>query len=143
MTVTQLEIGWLAGVIDGEGSILIVKRGTLFTPSVKMANTSKVLIEKFCNILDRLDISYNCYGTQKKGNRKYQWEVSIDGGKRVMNLLLQIQDILVCKQKQAFKVMEWIESRKINKRKYYSDSELQLRADVMTLNARGRIASEN
>lgn len=141
--VTQIELGWLAGIIDGEGSILIVKRGDTFVPCVKMANTSKVLTEKFCNILDRLDISYNCYGKHKEGNRKYQWDVHIDGGKRVMNLLLQIQDILVCKQKQAFKVMEWIESRKINKRRDYSDSELQLRTDVMTMNARGRSASEN
>ena len=69
--VTQLELGWFAGIIDGEGSILI------------------------------------------------------------------------CKKKQAFKVMEWIESRKINKRNPYSDSELKLRTDVMTLNARGSNASEN
>ena len=141
--VTQLELGWLAGIIDGEGSVLILKRGNLYIPSVKMANTSKVLIEKFCDILDRLDVSYSCYGKHKPGNRKYQWEVNIDGGKRVMSLLLQIQDILVYKQKQAFKVMEWIESRKINKRRYYSDAELQLKDDVKLMNARGRSASEN
>lgn len=141
--VTHLELGWLCGIIDGEGSIVIVKRGTTYVPSVKMSNTSKLLVDKFCDILDRLDISHSTYGKQKEGNRKYQWEVNIDGGKRTLKLLLLIKDLLVCKQKQAYKVIEWIESRSENRRKPYSDIELQLRNDVMKLNARGILASEN
>lgn len=139
---TLLELGWLAGIIDGEGSITIMKRGETFVPSVKMSNTSKVLIEKFCEILNNLNISHSCYGKQKQGNRKYQWEVIIEGRPRVYSLLLVLRDLLVSKTKQAEKVIEWIESRGINLRGPYTKEQLELVKTVKNLNGRGREFSE-
>ena len=140
--ITQLELGWLAGILDGEGSITIVKRGTTFVPTIKMANTSKKLVDKYCEILDKLDISYKCYGRQKEGNRKYQWEVCVDGRPRVMKALLIIQDALIAKQTQATKVTQWIESRGLNLRGPYTEEQLQIIEDVRSLNGRGKEFSE-
>jgi hypothetical protein len=32
-SVTQFELGWLAGIIDGEGSITVCKRGPTYVPT--------------------------------------------------------------------------------------------------------------
>ena len=142
MEVSQLELGWLAGIIDGEGSVTIVKRGQSFVPVIKMANTSKKLIGKYCEILDKLEISYQCYGRQKQGNRKYQWEVCVEGRPRVLKMLHFIQDLLVAKQTQAVKVNQWIESRGLNLRGSYTEEQLQIITDVRKLNGRGKEFSE-
>ena len=142
MNVTQFELGWLAGIIDGEGSILIVKRGPTYVPEVKMTNTSKVLIDSYCDILDRLDISYHCYGKHKAGNRKYQWTVAVSGRPRVNKCLLAIQDLVIAKRRQAEKVLEWIELRGLDLRGPYTAEQLNLRDELRKLNARGRSGSE-
>lgn len=142
-SVTQFELGWLAGIIDGEGSITVCKRGPTFVPTIKMTNTSKVLVDKYCEILDKLDISYQCYGRQKTGNRKYQWDVCIDGRPRVYKALNAIQDLLIAKQKQAVKVVEWIESRGLDLRGPYTEDQLDIIKNIRQLNGRGREFSEN
>jgi hypothetical protein len=142
MECSQLELGWLAGIIDGEGSITVVKRGPTFVPCVKMSNTSKLLIDKYCSLLDKLDISYHCYGRQKEGNRKYQWEVSVEGRPRVFKFVTLLQDILIAKKSQAEKTLEWIESRGLDLRGPYTEHQLQIIKDIRNLNGRGREFSE-
>lgn len=142
MNCSQLELGWLAGIIDGEGSISVVKRGPTYVPQVRMANTSKKLVDKYCEILDKLEISYHCYGKQKEGNRKYQWDVAVTGRPRVLKFLSLIQDLLIAKQKQAEKVCEWIESRGLDLRGPYTDQQLQIINDIRQLNGRGKEFSE-
>jgi hypothetical protein len=143
VTATQFELGWLAGIIDGEGSITVIKRGPTFVPTLKMSNTSKILVFKYCEILDKLDISYQCYGRQKQGNRKYQWEVHIDGRPRVSKALFMVQDLLIAKKKQAEKTLEWIESRGIDLRGPYTEQQMTLIADIRKLNGRGSEYSED
>lgn len=142
MKVTDFELGWIAGIIDGEGSITVIKRAKTYVPSFKMTNTSKILINKYCEILDKCEISYQCYGRQKVGNRKYQWEVIVEGRPRVYKALMLIQDLLIAKKKQAEKVIEWIESRGLDLRGPYTEQQMQIISDVRELNGRGSKYSE-
>lgn len=142
MNISQLELGWFVGIIDGEGSISIRKQGQTFTPTIKMSNTSKKLIDKYCELLDKMEVSYHCYGRQKEGDRKYQWEVSVNGRPRVLKLLLLIVDSLVSKQQQANKVLEWIESRGLDLRGKYTENQLKIISDIRILNGRGKAFSE-
>lgn len=142
MIISQLELGWFVGIIDGEGSITIRKQGPTFTPTIKMCNTSKKLIDKYCELLDTMEVSYHCYGRQKDGDRKYQWEVSVNGRPRVLKLLLLIADSLVSKQQQAYKVLEWIESRGLDLRGKYTEEQIKLISDIRNLNGRGKAFSE-
>ena len=59
--VTPQEIGWLAGILDGEGSIAFgktknksVKRGYNFYHGIYIVNTNTELIEKSSDIIFRL-----------------------------------------------------------------------------------------
>lgn len=143
MKISDFNAGWLAGIIDGEGSITICKRGPTYVPQITMENTSKALVDKYCEILEQLDISYNVSGRQKDGNRKYQWKVDISGRPRVYKAIMAIQGLLVSKKRQAEKVLNWIESRGIDLRGAYTDSQLTLITQIRELNGRGRAYSEN
>lgn len=142
MNISQLELGWFVGIIDGEGTISIRKQGKTYTPTIKMSNTSKKLIDKFCDLLDKMEVSYHCYGGQREGNRKYKWEVSVTGRPRVLKLLSLIVDSLVSKQRQAEKVMLWIESRGLDLRGKYTENQMKIISDIRFLNGRGKAFSE-
>jgi hypothetical protein len=140
---SPFDIGWVAGILDGEGMVTISKRATSYVPVVRVSNTSKALIDRFCDIMDMMEISYCCYGKHKAGNRKYQWDVCIDGRPRVYKLLSLLKDHLVAKRQQANNVFEWIESRGMDLRGAYTDDQMALIQKTRDLNGRGRQFSEN
>lgn len=43
--MNQQEVAYLAGIIDGEGTISFMKRGNNYFPTVSIANTSKELMD--------------------------------------------------------------------------------------------------
>jgi len=61
--VTELEIGWLAGIIDGEGSISMrvwpYKNKIHFTISIAVTNTSKEMLDKVDDICSRLGANFH------------------------------------------------------------------------------------
>ncbi len=67
--VTELELGWLAGIFEGEGGARIYKRKNgLFWQQVEVVcNTDPVIIRRAADILDKLGIKYTFRET---GNRK-------------------------------------------------------------------------
>jgi len=54
---TEAKIAWLAGIIDGEGSI-IVNSGRQLLNRITLTNTDKELLQECIYILDALEISY-------------------------------------------------------------------------------------
>lgn len=68
--VSEADIGWLAGIIDGEGSISLamgyIKNGRLnnMSPRIEIGNTDKELVEKFVKIVKSLGCGI--YMTLKK-----------------------------------------------------------------------------
>ena len=88
MTITSREIGWAAGILEGEGSM----RHTTASPRVDVVNTDLWVLEKFMRIVgcgkieprnDRIDL-------EKYPNRKlvYYWRTTtIEEAKKVAWLL--------------------------------------------------------
>ena len=68
--VSEVDIGWLAGIIDGEGSVSLafgyVRNGRLnnMSPRIEIGNTDKELLEKFVRIVKSL--GGGIYMTRKK-----------------------------------------------------------------------------
>jgi len=60
MDISEADIGWLAGIIDGEGSVSLafgfVRNGRLnnMSPRVEIGNTDKELVEKFVRLVKAL-----------------------------------------------------------------------------------------
>ena len=116
-SISAFEFGWLCGIIDGEGCIGLWSRGGSreheYRPGLRIANTSREIIDALCSILDRLNVSYHIthYKPRKETQKEY-WNITVEGFKRLKNLLPVIKDALVSKKQQADLVWEWVQSRR-------------------------------
>ena len=111
----DIKLGWLGGIIDGEGMITVIKRtdGYSFIPRISIANSDKKIIEEVEEILRNLDLPY--YLQSKKyevGNKiRVKFEILINGLKRCSQVLPHIIPFLVSKKEKAIKLLAWCEYR--------------------------------
>ena len=100
--MTPREIGYLAGIIDGEGSIILCRSGARASsgyifPLVKIANTNKILI-------DWLDVKFPKGRVQYRSRMNerckdvYHWTVASNNA---INLLSMVEPYLLLKRRQA------------------------------------------
>jgi len=150
--IRLLDLGWLIGAIEGEGTLTLVvhrklKRGYVYwyvVPYCMIANTELPFIEKFMKICKEFNIG--CYKMEKRatGNRKLCYSVRIAGLKRMENLLNLIQEHLVIKTEQAKIIREFINYRKsVPLKTPYGEYEKSLRDKIQSLNKFGKPKSNN
>jgi len=127
------DIGWLCGIIDGEGTITLrfhrrKNNRPLIKPVVTIINTDRLIIDKILQIYEKLDIPYWITETAGTKRWKTRWTVETSGIRRLKRLLPHIIDHLVGKKQQAQIVQEWIEKRynAIGNRSYYDDWDYEM-----------------
>jgi hypothetical protein len=133
----ETDKAWFAGIIDGEGCISIFKRGTVFTPSVKIANTNELLINKCKQVLEEAGIEYYIRYSDRgdRKNAKPAWELSMEARPRVIATLNLILPYLVSKREQAKLVLDWCSQDKRKK----DDTLENFLPNIRLLNQRGRV----
>lgn len=96
--LSPVEIAYIAGIIDGEGCITLVRRaGKTCVPHLIIVNTNQTLRDW---LSERLPDCF--YDRQPKmNNTKRVWKWHIAGWKQVPLFLREIRDYLVIKQAQA------------------------------------------
>jgi hypothetical protein len=140
----KLDLSWLAGIIDGEGTISLRVRNrkhqsTLITPVVSITNTNYIIMYKVIEILKENNIPHWVHETNYNVTKNPLWksalEVQIMGIKRCSIILPIIYNYLVGKKDQCELVMNWCLSRKddFGKRKYYSEEDLKIANQVKEL----------
>ncbi len=123
IVLKDTECAWLAGIIDGEGSIGLskIERGnkTFIAPVITITNTNKPLMDKVCAVYP----NGNIYSRQRESNLKicYDWQLSKVND--VSNFLEQIFPFLAAKRDKAEVVLRFCKYRM--QKKPYSDKELQ------------------
>lgn len=142
----ETEKAYLAGIIDGEGTITFAvsrpharSRYVHAQPTVAIINTNSLLIEHLVTLLG-IGKTYVMpkYGFMKKP----AWRIQIHKRREVLDLLVQILPFLIVKRPQAEKVIEFCTSRlaktpdHTNKVKWpkLSEHELDLARQVGILN---------
>lgn len=142
-SISEFELGWLCGVIDGEGCIGLWSRGGSrsheYKPGMRIANTSKPLVDKVCALLKSIDVGCHVtYYKPRNERSKEYWAITVEGFKRLNKLLPVIKDILVEKKAQAALLWAWCESRQSKwKSLEYSEFELDIPKQLSALNYRG------
>lgn len=140
-SLTDMEMGWLCGIIDGEGCIYMAKRReNEVRPGVRIAMCDHDTIEYLAELLTKLGVSHHI--TKRDGNPKKNtsdsWAIVVEGHKRVLKLLPHIAQHLVTKKRQAQVVWQFCEQRsKKWHREAYDDSDLALIAIAKEMNQRG------
>lgn len=111
--MTDLELGWTAGIIDGESCISLhksyrnVRRGTGISPvyalSVQVACTDLRMLSKLRRLWGG---SLHPKGTRQKEYHSQAWYWTLTG-KNASALLESVKDHLVTKQEQAEVALEY------------------------------------
>lgn len=133
------ELAYLAGIIDGEGNISIVKRSTYFVPVIAITNTNETLILHLKALLEANNVGFSLSYADRgeRTNSKPAWTFQIAGKARVKKLLDLVKDYLVAKRPQADLVYRW--SSKAERRRTLSVLDFEMLSDIRSLNKRGRV----
>lgn len=149
--VTETELAYLAGIIDGEGCISINHAGEWktnksFQCKVRLANSNLDLINWVMQTLEKLGIKgYIAHSRRCENNPKWKrvYDLGILNQTKCHTVLSAIRPYLVSKRAQADLVLEWIDSRWNRKKpegfRYipYSKRELEIVQQLKVLNQRG------
>ena len=110
--LSDAEASWLAGVIDGEGSIGLYDYGKEGRRGmIQMGNTSKEFVEKFKDLIGGgSSIKRTVFGVSHKG-RKPMYHYTLKGSARCYVVLKQIIPYLIIKKEKAIKIVEEIENK--------------------------------
>ena len=134
---------YLAGFVDGEGSISCykrkdtrTKRGYTINSIFSIAGTNKEILVELNQIFKGRIFTDkpNKYFSKAKITHHLQ----IQDLESIRTLLKLIVDKLVIKQTQAKLMIEYCNLRIKNKGKSYSDTEIQIAEEITKLNRRGR-----
>lgn len=95
--MTDLELGWLAGIVDGEGSIsLDPTSGRWRYPRISIPSTDYEILAEVKRLLG------GCISVKRdrRPNTKPSWTWKIHGGLQALRILGLIQPLLRCPKKR-------------------------------------------
>lgn len=140
---TDIELGWLCGIIDGEGCVYIYRRGGKrvdYKAGIRIAMCCFDTIERISELLYRMEIPHyvTAYKGNKKKNRSPHKALVIEGQKRLLKVLPIITPHLITKKGQAAVVWQFCKERIEGwHRSEYTPNQLSLIEIAKTMNARG------
>lgn len=119
--ITLYELGWLAGIVDGEGYIGIqyyeTRHGHMSASAeISITNTDEQIILKAQNIIQKIGvnpyINSSSYKLNNKPNHKITWKVVIHRLNKVITVLESISPYLTgAKKERAELVLEFCKLR--------------------------------
>lgn len=138
--VDPAKLGWVAGIVDGEGYIGVVANKshgrTVLMPRVDISSTTRVMQDTLQEILG-FGLVYEKKKRIYRPNERIQFCWAIWSAACVGPFLTTIEPYLVVKHQVAVVVRTFCESRMKNDLKPYTPEERACLAQVRKLNARG------
>ena len=147
MAAQDVDLAWLAGLIDGEGcfSIYSVSRADAETPSpsanLTITNSNYLLLNRCKEILDELGIKY-LYHDPKNGHQRGRkvMRIRVKNYSSIRKLIELILPFLVGKADQARIMLEFVSlAGQRGKLSYQDRTELMNR--IKELNRRGHLVA--
>lgn len=146
MKLDPAEIGYVAGMIDGEGHVGIAKRHHYFVAHIGISNTDKAIIDRIVQIFNTWGVGHCVCWRSRGGTRRDDCEIVVESGPRILKLGNIIGPYLVGKRKQLELMLEFVKLRQAlprwttkigSKERSFSTYELELVEKVRSLNRRG------
>ena len=111
--MTEFELGYLAGIIDGEGSIVLdcLQNSIRPTPSISICSTSKELLDYIITITGSRK-AYHHRKESKGKNHKRSFQLSWTSLDDIYKICLFIEGKLVIKREQVEIMIAFIKARK-------------------------------
>ena len=142
----QERLAWLAGIVDGEGSITMAKNPTnkkgkyTIRPLVNITNSSVAALRLIEQICEEQGLAYYIKWLEpgKSGRKQWIWRLNVYGQKRVKRFLEIILPYLVIKKEHGLLLYEWCVGRIAmpgrGQNKLYTDSDYDVRRKISELN---------
>ena len=132
LNLHEWQVGYLAGIIDGEGCITITRDAKHYVPIVSVCGTSQLLM----NTLGEITGLGSMFASPRRDkHHKTQMNWRLQSRVEILILLRKVCPFLLLKKKQAVLLMEFCEGR-INKTLPASREE-EIYDELHRLNARG------
>jgi hypothetical protein len=145
--LSDLQVGYLAGIMDGEGTITFVYHksktdvNVIHSPVVfvcAVANSNPLIIESVTYLLRTLCIKHKVFTPKKEWNKKAKkrpYAVHVQGMDSAKAYLKVIGEFLSGKKEQATLTLEYLERRKEGQRvKEITERDLQIIETVRSMN---------
>jgi len=115
-TLTDMELGWLGGVVDSDGCISMSRsdRGNyiLYGCDIVFTNTDPVFIEEVARLLNKGGIGCHVRWSKQSGlGKKTVGEVRVGGHKRCFTALSVLTPGIRAKREQASYMLEFLKRR--------------------------------
>jgi hypothetical protein len=144
--VSDIQIGWLCGLIDGEGTLTLrwsaVRGKRYLAPFLQIANGDIATLDKCVEILSAIGVGHNVRWIDPAASRltkRTYWTILVVGMKRLERLLPLIMPYLVTKQRQGHLVWEFIRERMSkNQRTEYGEVERRVLLDLHAITDKGK-----
>ena len=143
-TSDAIDLGWLAGMFDGEGSCSMPIRNRkarrpMYNIRCEIVNTNQAAIERVAAILQRHNVGSWMY---TRFNQTVTWKnvycIAIIGYKRNRAFLSLIAPHLTIKRERALVALEWLAYREgMSTNDHHGDVDEQYAARMRALNFRG------
>lgn len=133
--LTQVQAAYLAGLIDGEGSIMLYRRGDGSAMRLAITNTYRPVLEwcqATCGVGNIVDVKATHDAAKHKAQRI--WLVNSQAAASVLE---QIEPYLIIKKEQAQLAIEFQQKLKVPKEKADKEWQEQWRQRLRAMNARG------
>lgn len=147
MTVQDVDLAWLAGIIDGEGCFCIFtnnnRSNRAINPSISanltITNSNCLLLNRCREILDALEIKY-LYHDPKNGHQRGRkvMRVKIKNYSSLQRIIEVMLPFFVGKSEQAKLVLEFVSLAGQRGKLHYED-RTKLMNKVKELNQRGHL----
>ena len=126
-----MNLDYLAGIVDGEGTISITRYKNTLTPYISIANTNIKLIEEISKFLGSLDIVFHVSKKQpKKSNHQVSYGLSVRYN-HAIRLAELLHGKLVIKSEQARMLIE--DYKKCTPRNgKYNTKQLEIKSKFFT-----------
>ncbi|MGI0036212.1 MAG: LAGLIDADG family homing endonuclease [Nitrososphaera sp.] len=143
MEVKDTNYAWLAGIIDGEGSIFISKtrvpeniRGFQYRAQMSITNTDEELIMQV-NKIANVGSIFRCRERRKEWKDRFIFSLNASG---MRELLPRVIPYLVLKKRIAIKTIEFLSYMRAGKRGEYPQRVYELYEEIKFLNQKGKQA---
>jgi hypothetical protein len=134
LRLTDLERGYVAGIIDGEGHLGIEKEKSYLQPFIRIGNTSKELLLYLQNL-----IGGKIHQLPKRNkNWKDQFRLDIQRPEEIIAILNEILPLFIVKKIHAQLLFKFCESRLIRFQQPNTREEFILYEKMKELNRRGQ-----
>lgn len=144
----QVTLGWLAGILDGEGSFIVrcthvERKKRAILAQIKVSSTDATIAAGVVEALDMLDVSHYISEYAEKGNRKRVWDVIIGKQTHIKKLLDIITPYLTRLRGRGILMLRFCNSRlKRGKLAEYDTDEVTSAIRVVEANGNQRGTSE-